>query len=119
MRPSDFRRARACGWMWKGRKIWKWSGNWRRRRSGIELRGCQSAAGTRAGRRSLNSTGGLSVCGWRTRRVALRLQAGLELLNPAGKDLMLVGRIAAGKLLELSAIDAVRYVVPHTVSTRG
>jgi hypothetical protein len=49
----------------------------------------------------------------------LRLRAGLELLNPAGKDLMLVGRIAAGKLLELSAIDAVRYVVPHTVSTRG
>jgi len=40
-------------------------------------------------------------------------QIGFEVLQPAGKDLLIVGRIAAGKLMELAAVDAVRYVVPH------
>jgi Ca-activated chloride channel family protein len=38
-------------------------------------------------------------------------QLGFEVVRPAGRDLMLIGRIAAGRLAELSAVGAVRYVV--------
>jgi hypothetical protein len=41
---------------------------------------------------------------------ALRL-AGLEILRQPGHDLMLTGRIAAGKLADLTRLDAVRYVL--------
>jgi Ca-activated chloride channel family protein len=37
--------------------------------------------------------------------------AGLRVLKPAGADLMLTGRILAGKLPELSRIDAIRFIV--------
>jgi hypothetical protein len=38
-------------------------------------------------------------------------QLGFEQLKPIGKDLVVTGRIAAGKLSALSEIAAVRYVV--------
>jgi hypothetical protein len=38
-------------------------------------------------------------------------QLGFEQLKPAGKDMVVTGRIAAGKLAELSQIGAVRYIV--------
>ena len=40
-------------------------------------------------------------------------KAGLEIVQPAGKDLMITGRIAGGRLNDLAAIAAVRYVVEH------
>jgi hypothetical protein len=36
---------------------------------------------------------------------------GLEILRAPGKDLQLIGRIAADKLMDLTKLDAVRYIV--------
>jgi hypothetical protein len=40
-------------------------------------------------------------------------QLGFETLRPVGRDLQAAGRIAIEKLAELSALDAVRYIVPR------